>query len=118
MSEIQPRIRVNHQNGVTVVDLLDKEILDEMTINNISESLFAVIEEHSPIKLVLDFKQVNHLSSSALGTLIRLNKKIDNDQGQFRLCSIKPELYQIFVITKLNKVFQIFDDLDAATAGL
>jgi anti-sigma B factor antagonist len=118
MTEKQPRIRVDHRGDVCVVDLLDHEILDELTINEIAESLFAVVDEQAEVKLVLNFQEVTHLSSSALGTLIRLNKKIEEAKGLFRLCSIKESLYEIFVITRLNKVFTIHDDIDAAIKSL
>ncbi len=114
MAEKQPHLQVDKRDGVTVVDLLDREILDEITINEITESLFAVVEDNSPIRLVLNFEHVTHLSSSALGTLIRLNKRIEQDDGKFCLCAIRPQLYQIFVITKLNKVFHIYDDVKEA----
>ena len=118
MSEKQPRIQIDHRGDVTVVDLLDHEILDELRINEISDSLFAVVDEQTQVKLVLNFQAVTHLSSSALGTLIRLNKKIEESKGQFRLCSIRKSLYEIFVITRLNKVFKIHDDVDAAIKSM
>ena len=118
MNEKKPRIKVDHQGDATVVDLLDREILDELTINEISDSLFAVVDEQPHVKLVLNFQEVTHLSSSALGTLIRLNKKIEESSGQFRLCAIKKSLYEIFLITRLNKVFKIHDDVEAAIQSL
>lgn len=114
MEEQQPRIEVQQNNGITEVILLDQEILDEITINEILDSLLGVVDDNSPIQLLLNFKEVRHLSSSALGALIRINKRIGETQGQFRLSNIKSSLYDIFVITKLNKIFQIFDDAESA----
>ncbi len=114
MEEQQPRIEVLQSGNITEVILLDREILDEITISEITDSLFAVVEEKSPVNLLLNFKEVQHLSSSALGALIRLNKRIGETKGQFRLSNIKSSLYDIFVITKLNKIFSIFDDANEA----
>jgi anti-sigma B factor antagonist len=50
---------------------------------------------------------VDHLSSAALGMLINVNKKIRERNGQLRLANIKPQIYEVFVITKLNKLFRI-----------
>jgi anti-sigma B factor antagonist len=109
-----PRIKVTQDNGVSIVELLDEEILDEGTISVISESLFAVVDDHAPVQLLLSFFRVKHLSSSALGTLIRLNKHIDETGGKLKLCEIKKNLYEIFSITKLNKLFDIYEDRDTA----
>ena len=114
MTDDKPRIEVTQREKVIEVALLDTEILDESTINDISDSLFAVVEEHLPVKMLLNFSQVQHLSSSALGTLVRLNKRIQDTQGEFKLCRIHPSLREIFVITKLNKILDIHDE--AATA--
>jgi len=114
MEKNSPKIKVTQENGISIVELLAEEILDEGTISTISESLFAVVEDHAPVRLLLSFERVKHLSSSALGTLIRLNKRIDETGGKLRLCEIKKNLYEIFTITKLNKLFDIFEDRETA----
>lgn len=113
-----PRIEVKQDGDITVVYLLDKEVLEEHIINDIAESLFAVVSQRSPIKLVVSFKNVKHLSSSALGTLIRLNKQVESDSGTLALCDLMPSLYEIFIITKLNKLFGIYDTQAMAMSSL
>ena len=105
-----PRIEVLQNDGITEVEILDEEILDEIVIGKLSETLFSLIEEQTPIRLMLSFSRVRHLSSSALGVLIRLHKRISESGGELRLCCIQPTIYEIFKITKLNKVFQIYED--------
>ena len=62
-----PRIKVGHYQGVAVVKLLDNKILDEITINDISDSLFSVVEDNAPVRMLLNFAKVEYLSSSMLG---------------------------------------------------
>ena len=50
---------------------------------------------------------MDHLSSAALGMLINANKRVKEKNGQLRLTNIKPQIYEVFVITKLNKLFRI-----------
>ena len=47
-------------------------------------------------KLLLDFGQVEHLSSAALGMLINVNSKIKQQSGQLRLVNIKPQIVEVF----------------------
>ncbi len=112
-----PSIEVTREGNITVVELLNEEVLEEMTINNIAESLFSLVEENASIKLLLSFKKVKHLSSSALGTLIRLNKRVEENKGTLKLCGLRKGLYDIFVITKLNRLFDIYDDKEEAIAS-
>ena len=117
MKDYQARIEVIQKDGVTIVDLLDEEILDEATISTIANSLFSVVEDNSPVKMLLSFSKVKHLSSMALGTLIRLNKRAEENGGTLKLCEIRSSLYEIFVITKLNKLFDIYDSKTTAVAS-
>ncbi len=108
------KIQVRHHNGLTLVELLDEEILDESTIAAIAETLFAVVEDNAPVRMVLSFSRVKHLSSMALGTLIRLCKRVEESGGSLKLCNIRAALLEIFVITKLNKLFDICDTEEMA----
>ena len=82
-----------------------------------AESLFSVVEDKAPVKMLLSFGRVKHLSSSAWGTLIRLSKRVDESGGTLKLCSIKQSLYEVFVITKLNKLFDICKDQETALSS-
>ena len=53
----------------------------------------------------------------AEGTLITINNKIRGKDGQLRLANIDRQIYEVFVITKLNKLFQIHDATDQALAS-
>lgn len=114
MKKHEAKIQVRHLSDITAVELLDEEILDEATISAIAESLFAVVENNAPIKMVLSFSRVKHLSSMALGTLIRLNKRAEESGGALKLCNIRASLLEIFVITKLNRLFDICEDEETA----
>lgn len=105
-----PRIVVKHEGSVIIAELLDEEILEENTIEDITEALFSLVEDNPGVHLILSFLKVRHLSSSALGTLIRLNKRIEESKGTLKMCDIKPSLYEIFVITKLVRLFDIYDN--------
>ena len=113
-----PRIEVVQHDGITEVEILDEEILDEIAISKLAETLFSLIEEQEAIRLLLSFSRVRHLSSSALGVLIRIHKRISESGGELRLCCIGATIYEIFKITKLDKVFEIYEDKGEAVRSL
>ena len=118
MAEAIPPVSVTHQKDVRVVEFTNNRILDEANINEIGQTLTSIIDEGDHPKLVLDFSAVDHLSSAALGMLINANNKIRERSGQLRLTQIKPQILEVFVITKLNKLFRIYPTRAEALASL
>src|SRR3954470_771217 len=108
------RLEVEDIGEVTVVNFTDKKILDEQNIQVIGEQLFSLVDELGRKKILLNFRNVEYLSSAALGKFITLNKKVNGSQGKLVLCNIDPQIYEVFEITKLNKLFNIQKDEHAA----
>jgi anti-sigma B factor antagonist len=111
------KIDVEEVNGVTVAKFTDKKILDETNIQIIANQLFSLIDDDHRKKIVLDFATVEYLSSAALGKLITLDKKVKADKGELRLCTIRKDILEVFKITKLDKLFKIFETREKALAG-
>jgi anti-sigma B factor antagonist len=108
------RLEVEDIGDVTVVNFVDKRILDEQNIQIIGEQLFSLVDEVGRRKLLLNFGNVEFLSSAALGKLIALHKKLQAVGGRLILCNIDPEIYEVFEITRLDKFFNIRKEEQAA----
>ena len=117
MAEHIPPVAVTQEKNVRVVEFTNNKILDEANIADIQNTLNSMVEEEPQPRLLLDFSNVDHLSSAALGALININNKIKAKNGQLRLANIKPQIFEVFVITKLNKLFKILPTRDAALAS-
>jgi len=108
------RLDVSEIGDVTVVRFRDPKIIEDLNIQELGSEMFRLVEVEDRRKLLLNFSTVDFLSSAALGKLITLNKKIQATGGRLVLCSISPEIYEVFKITQLNKFFEIEkDDLSA-----
>lgn len=105
--ETTSRLVISEHKDVSVVELKDHKILDEMNIQEIGQSLDAMVEAKEHPKLLLDFANVDHLSSAALGMLININNRIKQKNGQLRLANIRPQIREVFDITKLNRLFRL-----------
>jgi anti-sigma B factor antagonist len=111
-------LEVTTLDGVLRVGFLQRSILDEGCIQEIGQELGGLIEDLSPPRMVLDFTSVEHLSSAALGMLITLNSRIKDAGGGLSLAAIRPDLLEIFEITKLNRLFDLRSTVDEAMSGL
>ncbi|UCF34087.1 MAG: STAS domain-containing protein [Phycisphaerales bacterium] len=109
MSEEFTHLKVRQVDSVQVVEFADRKILEEFSISEIGEELSRIVDGSEGVKILISFKNVEHLSSAALGMLITLNNKITEQKGQLRLSDITPQIFEVFKITGLNKLFRIHD---------
>ena len=116
MSDYQ-RLDVSEAGDVTVVRFRDAKIIEDLNIQELGNEMFRLVEEEDRRKLVLNFAAVDFLSSAALGKLITLDKKVKAQDGQLKLSNIRPEIFEVFQITKLTRLFEIHDDEADALAA-
>lgn len=67
--------------------------------------------------LIIDFSRVDFIDSSCLGTLVSLLKMM-NGKGEMLVCALKPGIRNMFTLTRMDRVFRICEDHDAACAAL
>jgi anti-sigma B factor antagonist len=115
MSQASRRhLRLEPVDGVTVVSFVDSKITTEEDIQEIGEQLYSLVEKEGHRNLLLNFGNVQFLSSAALGKLINLRKKVSAAGGKLKLCCIHTDLKVVFKITKLDQVFEMYDEEQAA----
>jgi anti-sigma B factor antagonist len=110
------RITVDTRGDYTIIGFRDVDILDQINIHEMGAEMYAVVENSPGIKLIVDFDKVQFLSSSALGKLITLKRKVEEASGTLKMCRIKPEILEVFRITKLDTIFDIYPSLEKAMA--
>ncbi len=111
------RVDLNEVGEVTVIRFRDQKIIEDINIQELGRELFSLVEVENRRKLLLNFSSVDFLSSAALGKLITLDKKMKAHGGVLKLTNIRPEIYEVFAITKLNRLFDIKDDEADALAA-
>ena len=124
MTAASRHLEVEQIGDVTLVNFIDKKLLDEQTIRLIGDQLCSLVDEQGQRKILLDFSNVEYLSSAALGRFIILHKKAIAAGGRLVLYNIDPpQIYEVFAVTKLNKLFDIRrrgegDDPEAELGGV
>jgi len=112
------RIKVSESGQVSLVTFADSKIIDEAEIQELGQELYDLVERDGRKKIVLNFANVEFLSSAALGKLIGFDKRVKQHGAELILSNIRPEIYEVFAITKLTKLFEIKDDEADALAVL
>ena len=67
--------------------------------------------------LIINLSDTQHLNSTALGVLISAHANYTRRQGQMKLCGVDKRIENIFVITKLSLVFDVFPTEEQAIAS-
>lgn len=68
-------------------------------------------------RIVLDLTAVSFIDSSGLGAIVGALKRV-SARGDLVVCGLGPAAAQLFRLTRMDKVFRIFDSADDAIAAL
>jgi len=107
---VEDRPLSTQRGMVSVVSFSQFSMLDRSEIDKMGADLLALIEEKDRKRVLINFEGVDYLSSTVLGKLIVLHKRMAEKQGQLKLCGIKPSIREVFEMTRLDKVFEIYAD--------
>ena len=85
------RIDVSKVGDVTVVRFVDKTVLDESSIHELGQELFGLVDAQNGRKMVLNFSNVEFISSATLGKLIVQHPRCIRSLNQARhVASVEP----------------------------
>lgn len=65
--------------------------------------------ENKTVKILVDLSEINYMNSEGLGTLLRIFTRARQSGGDMALCGINDRLKQLFIITRLHHIFNVFD---------
>jgi anti-sigma B factor antagonist len=69
--------------------------------------------------LVIDFSETGFLDSAGLGALVSILKNVSQSKDKrLALASLSPHVRQIFELTKLYRLFEIYNSVDEAVSEL
>lgn len=60
-------------------------------------------------KLVIDLSRVEYINSTGIGVLVAAHTSYSKKGWRVKLCGVNKNISNIFVITKLTLVFEVFD---------
>ena len=108
--DIQKRL----EGDVAILSLQGR--LDLTNASTLKEASKDVLESQAR-KMILNLDKVDFINSSGLGALVSILKEVRNSHGALRLTNLAPYVKEIFDITQLSNIFEIFPDEKQALTG-
>ena len=108
-----PASPVQHQHRPNVLPL--EGDIDLHVSPGVTESLNAMIKK-KPERIVIDLSRATYIDSAGVAALILAMQEVEGYGGKFLLSGLQETIRSIFEISRLDRTFRIFPNVDAALA--
>lgn len=105
------KVTISNQENYTMVGVEGR--VDTTNANEFEKSMMGVIDSGTG-RILLDCSDLNYISSSGLRVFLVVQKKMSAAKGKFDLCSLRPEIREIFDISGFSSIFTIYPDQQSA----
>ncbi len=102
-----PYLLIEPVYGDVIITFKHPQLVDEEQLYKVEADILKLVESQPGTNMTLDFEHVLYMSSSVLGFLVKLQKNIMLDRGTLTLRNMNKQIYKLFKITKLHKIFTI-----------
>jgi len=106
-------IQLREQDNVAVLALSGR--LDLASGATLKEHLKRLAEKNA-VQVHLNLSEVEFINSSGLGALVSIMKEIRIQKGRLTLSNLASYVQEIFEITQLSHIFEIYSTEDEALA--
>jgi anti-sigma B factor antagonist len=95
------------------------ELQDDPQFSDDLNTLQELVAQRKGCHVVLDLSGVSFLNSSNIAKLLKLRKMLHTTApGRLRLCGIRTEVWGVFLVTGLDKLFDFCDDVTSGLASV
>jgi anti-sigma B factor antagonist len=99
-------------NGLTVL-FVHEERIDAHNSGELKAYLLHLIEQ-GQTQIIVQLEEVRFIDSSGLGALLSGHKNAITKSGKLALALVQKQVLSMFELTRLNRVFEIYADLNEA----
>jgi len=114
---IGQKFDVDQAHNVVVLTFAARQLSAPLTQEACDEILSRLRYDNARY-FILDLSGVEFISSDCLGLLVLSLQEVEHVRGRIVLANCRPNVAFLFKVTRLDSVFALYDDLDAARAGL
>ena len=111
-------IAVTTQGEFSIVTLQATDMTGRLELNYTERELIDYVRRVRPKRLIVNFSMISLASSQVINLLIKTRDNVLFAGGDMKLCSVPPQIREMFQITKLDgTLFKIHDTLPEAKAA-
>lgn len=100
------------QNNISIFKL-QGELIDKNQAFSLLEEINECIAKNE-FNILLDLEGLKYLNSTGLNVIITILTKARKGGGDVAVCNVSKKVNELLIITKLNQVFNVCKDEDAA----
>lgn len=102
---VHPLPKIEQRGGVRIITFAAGSSRD---VENVIETeLAGLTDELGECHLLLDFTNVEYITSVELGTLVGLHKKMKASGGRLTLFNLNLQVFEVFTVTRLETLIGI-----------
>lgn len=109
---MEPTIKTS---GDVAVLHVDAGTLDASNSREFKTKVTPIVESNR--KVLIDMSSLEFVDSTGLGALVSCLKAATAAGGDLRLCSVRKPVRTLFELTRMHRVFSIYNSLDEAVAA-
>ena len=106
------KLNTEEKNNVFIISLRDKR-LDSRNAVEFKNLLLKLINEEKKKRILIDMNEIDFIDSAGLGAIVSALKNIGKN-GDLKIVNPRAQVKDMLELTRLNLVFNIFDNLEAS----
>jgi anti-sigma B factor antagonist len=87
--------------------------LDASNSSELKTKISSLVDENHK-SILIDMSGVDFVDSSGLGSLVTCLRLVAQAEGKFKIACLQANPKNLFETTRLNRVFELFDDRNSA----
>ena len=104
-------VEAGREKNVKIVSV--KGALDALSAPEFEQSLSAFIDE-GDINFIVDFGELEFISSAGLRSILRIGQTLKTKQGQIRFCGLQEQAAKVFKISGFSSLIPVHQSVAEA----
>ncbi|MGC9326725.1 MAG: STAS domain-containing protein [Candidatus Hinthialibacter sp.] len=113
MKKFEYSISEESADGMVVQVVTVEGYLDSSTFDKLQDALQSLIDEKQ-FYIVVEFGQLNYISSAGLGVLMGMLKEVRQNGGDLKLANMSPKVRNLFDMLGFSRLIRIYADQEEA----
>ena len=103
----EPKLEVVRENDLCLIRFANSTSFNEYTADGLGQQLSSLPLDRPDQTVILDLTNVEYLTSTVLGHLVSLHKRLKIGGGHLKLQNPRPAIANVFRVTQLDHVLEV-----------